>query len=617
MKLGANFIGNNICEFVVWAPFAKKISLKLSSNSWQLIPMDKDVDGYWSVIVDDVAPGTLYFYNLNDDRELPDPASFSQPDGVHTASQLINHHAFAWHDQEWQGIPLPEMIIYEIHTGTFTSEGTFDAAVAQIDVLRDIGVNAVEIMPVAQFPGERNWGYDGVYPFAVQNSYGGPEGLKKFVNECHEMGVAVILDVVYNHLGPEGNYLWDYGPYFTDRHKTPWGCAINFDGPYCNGVRKYFIGNAIYWFRDFHIDALRLDAIHGINDMSAKPFLLELSESTEQFSQQNGRKYYLMAESDLNDSRVAKSVNSGGLGIDSLWCDDFHHSIHSLLTGESSVYYADFGHTEHMIKSLREGYVYSGQYSLFRKRNHGNSSTELPAERLIVFSQNHDQAGNRAKGNRIAELVSFEALKLAAGIVILSPYIPLLFMGEEYGETAPFLYFISHSNPDLIEAIRQGRKKELESFNSQDKLSDPQSEDTFMKSKIQWSRREEGGNKVLLGYYKELIRLRKTVTPLSNLDKNNLSVRNDLGEKIIVMRRWKDNASALIIFNFNKEDIEINKLSLEMNFEKILDSSDEKWNGPGSVLPKTLKHNEKIKMRGESLALYLNESYSDEVSNQL
>jgi maltooligosyltrehalose trehalohydrolase len=617
MKLGANFIGSNKCEFVVWAPFAKKISLKLSSHSWQLISMDKDADGYWSVTADDAVPGTSYFYNINGEKDMPDPASFSQPDGVHTASQLINHSTFTWHDQGWKGILLSEMIIYEMHMGTFTSEGTFDAAVTRIDVLRDIGINAVEIMPVAQFPGERNWGYDGVYPFAVQNSYGGPEGLKKFVNECHKMGVAVILDVVYNHLGPEGNYLWDYGPYFTDRYKTPWGCAINFDGPYSNGVRNYFIENAMYWFRDFHIDALRLDAIHGINDMSARPFLLELSERAEQFSQQNGRKYYLMAESDLNDSRVAKSISGGGLGIDSLWCDDFHHSIHSLLTGESSVYYADFGHTEHMIKSLKEGYVYSGQYSLFRKRNHGNSSAELPAERLIVFSQNHDQTGNRAKGNRMAELVSFEALKLAAGIVILSPYIPLLFMGEEYGETTPFLYFISHSNPDLIEAIRQGRKNELEVFNSRDELPDPQSEDTFMKSKIQWSRREKGDNKVLLGYYKELIRLRKTVTPLLNLDKNNLSVSNDMGEKIIVMRRWKDNGSALVIINFNREDIEINKLLLEMNFKKILDSSDKKWNGPGSVLPKTLKHNKKIRMRGESLALYLNEPCCDEVGSQL
>src|SRR4030066_1209493 len=320
------------------------------------------------------------------------------------------------------------MIMYEIHVGTFTPEGTFDAVILRLDELSVLGINTIELMPVAQFPGERNWGYDGTYPFAVQNSYGGPEGLKILINECHKKGMAVILDVVYNHFGPEGNYLWDYGPYFTDRYKTPWGQAINYDDLYSNEVRNFFIENALHWFKNYHFDALRLDAIHGIFDFSAKAFLQELAEKVEEFSSSEGKKYYLIAESDLNDSRVIRPGNMGGYGIDAQWCDDFHHAVHTLLVHENKGYYVDFGETEHLVKSFREGFVYSGQYSEYRKRNHGNSSRDCPAEQFIVFTQNHDQVGNRMFGERLSNLVSFESLKLAAGAVLLSPYIPLLFM---------------------------------------------------------------------------------------------------------------------------------------------------------------------------------------------
>ncbi len=376
------------------------------------------------------------------------------------------------------------MIMYELHAGTFIPEGTFDAVIPGLDHLKDLGINATDIMPVAQFPGERNWGYDGVYPFAVQNSYGGPDGLKRIVNECHTKGIAVILDVIYNHLGPEGNYLRDYGPYFTDRYKTPWGQAINFDGPYSNEVRNFFIENALSWLKNYHIEGLRIDAIHGIYDMSAQPFLPELAERVEEFSQQEGRKFYLIAESDLNNSYALRPRDSGGSGLDALWCDDFHHALHTLLTGETDGYYVDFGKIGHLVKSFREGFVYSGQYSAFRKRNHGNSSADIPPDRFVVFSQNHDQTGNRLKGERLSSLVSFESLKLAAGVVLLSPYIPLIFMGEEYGETAPFLFFISHSDPELIKAVRQGRKDEFKTFNWKDEPPDPQDIETFMRSKL-------------------------------------------------------------------------------------------------------------------------------------
>jgi maltooligosyltrehalose trehalohydrolase len=497
--------------------------------------------------------------------------------------------------------------MYEIHIGTFTAKGTFDAALSRIDDLSELGINAIEIMPVAQFPGERNWGYDGVYPFAVQNSYGGPEGLRMFVNECHRKGIAVILDVVFNHLGPEGNYLWDYGPYFTDHYKTPWGQAINFDGPHSNAVREYFIENALYWLRDFHIDALRLDAIHGIYDISAKPFLSHLSERVEQFSREQGRKYYLVAESDLNNAFVAKPSLSGGYGLDSLWCDDFHHSLHSLITGESNGYYVDFGKVEHLAKSLNEGFVYSGQYSIFRNRNHGNSSADLPADRLVVFAQNHDQVGNRLQGERLSGLVSFEALKLAAGTVILSPYVPLLFMGEEYGETAPFLYFISHSDQGLIEGVRQGRRKEFETLDRHEEFPDPYSTDTFVKSTIQWEKKDQGSNMTLLNFYRELIRLRKTVPSLSHSERNCLSVRSDAVNKIIVIQRWKDSNHTLMILNFNQSDITIGNLAGGKKWEKVLVSSDENWDGPGSTLLSSIAADEEVLIRAESFALYKND----------
>jgi maltooligosyltrehalose trehalohydrolase len=604
MKIGAHYIKNVSCEFVVWAPFFSKILLVLRSQTEKLIPMQKDEFGYWKAVVDSIQAGTLYFYRLEGDRERPDPASNYQPYGVHEASRIVDHDAFDWQDSGWKGINLSEMIIYELHVGTFSPEGTFDAIIPRLDDLQETGINSIEIMPVAQFPGERNWGYDGVYPFAVQNSYGGTDGLKRLVNECHKRKMSVILDVVYNHLGPEGNYLWDYGPYFTDRYKTPWGQAINFDGAYSNEVRKFFIENALYWFQHFHIDALRLDAIHGIFDMSAKHFLLELSERVEEFSRKHGRKFYLIAESDLNDSIIGRQRDRGGYGIDCLWNDDFHHSMHTLLTSEADGYYTDYGEVEHIVKSLREGFVYSGQYSEFRKRDHGNSSADLPADRFIVFSQNHDQIGNRMFGERLSEFVSFEAQKLAAGIFLLSPYVPLLFMGEEYGETSPFLYFISHSDPQLIDGIRAGRKKDFEAFKWKGKPPDPQSTETFAKSKIDWDMRTKGNHRILLKLYTELIRLRKKTPALSIPDNDKLDVWADDAKKVVFMRRWRDNNHILAVFNFNSTDEKTNYLPHEMQWEKVLDSSDEKWNGPGTLLSEKLKHGDEVILRAESFVLY-------------
>lgn len=604
MRIGANYGKNNGCEFSVWAPLVKKISLKLLTPSERLVPMERDSHGYWKAHVNSCPPGTFYYYHLEGERDRPDPGSFYQPDGVHRASQVIDHHSYKWQDKEWQGIDKREMIIYELHIGTFTDEGTFLSAIQRLDDLRELGINAIEIMPVAQFPGERNWGYDGVYPFAVQNSYGGPDGLKGFVNECHKRGIAVILDVVYNHLGPEGNYIWDFGPYFTDKYKSPWGQAINFDGVHNQGVRNYFIENALYWFDYYHCDALRLDAIHGIYDNSESPFLLELSESVKGFSKRQGRTYILMAESDLNDANAARHADKGGLDLDVLWCDDFHHAMHTLLAGEDGGYYVDYGSVDYLVKSLMEGFVYSGEYSKFRKQNHGNSSKDLSADSFIVFSQNHDQVGNRVHGDRIASLVSFEAQKLAAGIILLSPFIPLLFMGEEYGETKPFYYFTSHSDTNLIESIREGRKKEFEEFQWKDEPADPQMEETFIKSILDWKKRVTGDHKTLLNYYSELIHLRKNIAALSNLDKESMTVWGDDESKVIIVERWHGKSRVLIIINMNSSDESIKAINYDHKWRKIFDSSDKKWNGPGTLLKDSINGNNEVVMRAQSLALY-------------
>jgi maltooligosyltrehalose trehalohydrolase len=607
VKIGVRYSGSGQYEFSVWAPFLRKVAVSIVSPEEITLPMKQTERGYWKTAAGNVYPGTRYFYQLDDERKRPDPASHFQPEGVHGPSEVVDHRSFEWDDRDWKGIPLAEMIMYEVHIGTFTPEGTFAAAINRIDDLKDLGINTIELMPVAQFPGERNWGYDGVYPFAVQGSYGGPDGLKRLVSECHKKEMSVILDVVYNHIGPEGNYLWDYAPYFTDKYRTPWGQAVNFDDAHSNEVRDYFIENAIHWFKNYHMDALRLDAIHGISDLSARPFLQELSERIEEFSSHEGKKVFLIAESDLNDSRVTRPKELGGYGIDAQWCDDFHHSVHTFLTGESQGYYMDFGRAEHLVKSIREGFVYSGQYSQYRKRNHGSSSKDRPADQFIVFSQNHDQIGNRMFGERLSTLASFESLKLAAGVVLFSSYIPLLFMGEEYGEDSPFLYFVSHSDAGLIEAVRKGRKKEFKSFNWEEEPPDPQSIETFLKSKIGWKKRLEGSHKVLCDFYKCLMKLRKSIPALSNLDKEGLDVCGLGNRKVLLMRRWRDRSNVFCIFNFNDADTMLMLPLSDGIWRKALDSAEIQWNGPGTALRERIIANEEVTVRSRSVVLYVKE----------
>ncbi|MEW6112372.1 MAG: malto-oligosyltrehalose trehalohydrolase [Thermodesulfobacteriota bacterium] len=585
--LGATYLGNGECRFCVWAPLAEKAVVHILHPRERVEPLLPRDRGYHVGNLEGVEPGALYMYSLNGEKERPDPASRSQPQGVHGPSQVVDSY-FPWEDGDWRGIRLRDYILYELHVGTFTQEGTFDAAMPHLERLRDLGITAIELMPVAQFPGARNWGYDGVYPFAVQNSYGGPEGLKRLVNASHARGIAVVLDVVCNHLGPEGNYLWDFGPYFSDRYRTPWGPAINYDGAYSDEVRRFFIENALSWVTDFHIDALRIDAIHGIFDFSAHHFLEELGRSVHEQAECLGRRVYVIPESDLNDSRVIRAREVGGYALDAQWNDDFHHAVHTLLTDERTGYYQDFGRINHLAKALREGFVYSGQYSPYRRQRHGNSSMGAPDERFVVFSQNHDQVGNRVRGDRLSTILDFESLKLAAGAVLLSPFIPLLFMGEEYAETAPFPYFVSHSDPDLIEAVRRGRREEFVAFNWDAEPSDPQAIETFEAAKLRHDLRSEGLHQAMHEFYAELIALRCKIARLvcGALEKREI-VALEHYNTVLMVRSTATDAIATV-FHFGQARTEVPLPLPAGQWRKLLDSAAERWNGPGSVVSEVL-----------------------------
>jgi len=582
--LGAVWSPEGACNFLLWAPKAQKVGVHIVHPRDRTIPMQPLEGGYFSAVAQGIASGTLYRYSLDGQTEWPDPASRFQPQGVHGPPEVVATD-FAWTDHGWLGIPLEKYVLYELHVGTFTSQGTFDAIIPRIYELRDLGITAIELMPVAQFPGSRNWGYDGVYPYAVQNSYGGPAALKRLVNACHQQGMAVVLDVVYNHLGPEGNYLADFAPYFADSYRTPWGQAVNFDGPQSDNVRRYFIESALQWISEFHVDALRLDAIHAIVDVSARPFLAELRTVIHAEASRLNRTAHLIAENNRNDVRVFSSCDLGGLGLDAVWNDDFHHSLHVLLTGERNGYYQDFSGIEELARAFREGFVYQGQYSNYRQRRQGNSSRQISAERFVVFSQNHDQVGNRSAGDRLAQLVSFEQLKLAAATVLFSPCVPLLFMGEEYGEPAPFPYFVSHSDPALIESVRNGRRMYLARFRWDGDMADPQGEETFLSSILNWKLRTEGHHRLLWSFYQESLRLRRDLPALACLDKEALEVLAFADSKAILVRRWNASSHSLAVLHFEDKASQLGLPVPAGRWKRKLDSADSRWGGGGSQAP--------------------------------
>ncbi len=585
-RLGGVYLGEDRCRFRVWAPLARTVEVHILSPQEEVVALDPRPLGYYDGVVEGIGPGTRYLYRLNGELERPDPASESQPEGVHGPSEIVDPR-FPWEDEGWRGLGLEELVIYELHVGTFSQAGTFEGVKEHLDELADLGVTALELMPVAQFPGTRNWGYDGVYPFAVQDSYGGPRGLKELVNDCHRRGLCVILDVVYNHLGPEGNYLRDFGPYFTEEYRTPWGEALNFDGPWSDEVRRFFLSNALFWITEFHMDGLRVDAIHGVKDSSARPFLQELSWWVHRRSRLLGRRVHLMAESDLNDARTVSPRESGGLGFDAQWNDDFHHAIHALLTGERDGYYEDFGRLRHLVRALRDGFVYQGQYSRYRKRRHGNKSGDISQRRMVVFSQNHDQVGNRALGDRLSVLLDPQGLKLAAGLVLLSPFVPLLFMGEEYGETAPFLYFTSHGDPDLAEAIRRGRNEELSQSVRLGFPPDPQDEATYLLCRLQRSLSRHGHHEALLRFYRALIALRKEIS-YAGMD-SDWEVEEVARDRILLVRSCSSERQVARLYHFGKEGFEATVPLRSGLWRKRIDSWEAEWMGPGSVLPSILE----------------------------
>ncbi|TVQ11231.1 MAG: malto-oligosyltrehalose trehalohydrolase [Leptolyngbya sp. DLM2.Bin27] len=598
------------CQFTVWGPELDSVELRLLSPQEATLPMDRDERGYWTVTAEDIVAGSQYRYCINGDGESlrPDPASFYQPEGVHGPSAVVDHSAYTWDDDDWQNLPWPDYVIYELHIGTFTPEGTFEAAIARLPDLKALGITAVEILPVAQFPGERNWGYDGVYPYATQNSYGGPEGFKRLVDACHQQGLAVILDVVYNHFGPEGNYTGCYGPYTTDKYKTPWGNAVNFDDAWCDGVRQYCIDNVLYWLREFHVDGLRLDAVHAIYDFSAHHILAEMAEAVVDLSKQLGKPLYLTAESDLNDVRLIRPSAEGGYGLEAQWSDDFHHALHTLVTGERYGYYQDFGTCEALATALRDRFVYSGNYSPFRRRRHGNSATDLPSHRFIACAQNHDQVGNAQGCNRLSVLVPFDALKLTAAVLLTSPYIPLLFMGEEYGETAPFQYFIDHSDPDLVKAVYEGRKREFKAAHGFGEPEPAHEPATFEMSKLHWDQRQEGQHHTLLRYYQRLLELRRQLRLSTPSYANEVQVTGDDDRQVITYRRSVVNGTLLSLMNFSPTvttlDVEGAEVTPEQPWVLTFDSAALEWDGPGSSLPAKISETQPVELPPLGFALY-------------
>jgi maltooligosyltrehalose trehalohydrolase len=504
-------------------------------------------------------------------------------------------------------VGLADLVLYELHVGTFSPSGTFDAIVPRLPALRDLGVTAIELMPIAAFPGERNWGYDGVCPFAVQETYGGVAGLQRLVNAAHASGLGVFVDVVYNHLGPEGNYLDHFGPYFTDEYRTPWGRALNFDGPDSDPVRRYFIESATYLVRAAHLDGLRVDAVHAILDRSARPFLAELTDAVHRERAVGSRMPVLIAESALNDPRVARSESDGGLGFDAFWNDDFHHALHTALTGERDGYYVDFDGVADLARVLSDGFALDGRYSRYRRRRHGIPLGPLASERLVVAAQNHDQVGNRSGGERLSALVSFEALKLAAGVLLLSPYRPLLFMGEEYGEPAPFLFFTSHSDPEVIAGVRRGRLEEAPPEGGASELIDPQAESTFARSRIDFTRRERLPHRALWELHRTLLRLRRDRVPPVRLATSQIRTGPEEAASWISLQ-WSDptGADTCAAFHFGPEVAHVDLFPSARGLYRLLDSSDTRWAGPGAASPGHRDPGERspIKMGPWSFALY-------------
>lgn len=537
--------------FKVWAPKPARVELALRGERF---PMNWQQGYWWSLEVPSAGAGDDYGFCVDGGPILPDPRSAYQPQGVHGPSRLIDHREYKWLDEGYRSAPLASSIIYELHVGTFTPEGTFEALIGRLDYLASLGITHVELMPVNEFVGQRGWGYDGVQLFAPYHVYGRPDDLKRLVDAAHARGLGMILDVVYNHMGPEGNYLGQFGYYFTDRYGTPWGQAVNFDGPDSDEVRRFVIDNAIMWLRDYHFDGLRLDGVFAIVDTSAIHIMEQMADEVRSLQAQTGRPYALIAESSLNDPRLVRAVEVGGYGLGAHWNDEFHHALHVALTGEREGYYQDYNGLEHLAKAIEHAYVYDGQYSPGRRRQHGRPATDLPSDRFVVFVQNHDQVGNRASGDRLSEHLTIGQLKIAATLALTSPYVPLIFMGEEWGSRRPFIYFADYQDSHLREALRAGRCKEFEAFGwKSEDLPDALAEQTFERSKIYWAEKGQPVHCELLEWYRRLIHLRRSTPQLLDTHLQRTHVRFDLSRQWLVMERSGVN----VLCNFSRQGAEI------------------------------------------------------------
>jgi maltooligosyltrehalose trehalohydrolase len=554
-------------RFDLWAPFAKSVAVCANGTKYSMTRVVER--GWWRAEVKDAGAGTEYGYLIDDDpTPYPDPRSQRQPEGVHGLSRVYDQHAFQWTDAKFQAPPLASAIIYELHIGTFTQQGTLDSAIERLDHLIDLGVTHVELMPVATFPGEFGWGYDGVALFSVQEQYGGPDALKRFVNAAREKGLAVLLDVVYNHFGPVGNYTGKFGPYLIDSHKTPWGGAVNLEGAGSFEVRRFFCDNALMWMRDYHIDGLRLDAVHAFMDRSAIHFLEQLATETETLAATLRRRLVLIAESDLNDPRLVTPREAFGLGMNAQWSDDFHHALFTVLNREPEAgYYSDFGTLAHLAKAIEQTFVYDGIYSNYRCRVHGRLAINVSKHRFVAFIQNHDQIGNRATGDRIREVVGMARSKIAAALVLTSPFIPMLFQGEEWAATSPFQYFANHEDPEMARAVSEGRKHEFKAFGwKPESIPDPEKRETFVRSKLNWNELSQGEHAEMLAWHRNLIRVRQASGCLNNGEPGHTRVTYNQQEQWLRM----DRGSIAVICNLGQSE---RALSLPSPSQLLLASS--------------------------------------------
>jgi maltooligosyltrehalose trehalohydrolase len=526
----------------VWAPLVDAIALDAGGSR---SPMVADGDGWFSAPWP--PPGTDYWLVIDGDR-IPDPRSRSQPFGYDGPSRVVDDSTYEWHDHAWHGFHLPAAVLYEMHVGTFSASGTFAGAIAHLDHLVALGVDAVEIMPLATFPGRWGWGYDGVLLFAPQEAYGGVVGAKAFVDACHARGLGVLVDVVFNHFGPAGNHLGRLAPYVAGAATTPWGQAVNLDGPGSDEVRNFFLDNSIMWLRDYHADGLRLDAVHAYEDHSAVHFLEELSNEVDRLAAHLGRPLWLVTESDLNNPRLVTAREANGYGCHASWSDDFHHALHVAITGERGGYYADFDGVDHVARSLTRGYVYEGQFSPSRRRRHGRPMRHLPATRLLGYLQNHDQVGNRALGDRIGTTASVRRQLLGATVVLMAPFVPMLFAGEEWAASTPFAYFSDHDDPELAEAITNGRRSEFAAFGwAPQDVADPQAPETFARSVLRWDERDDGEHAAALAWYRTLIAIRKKLAALADDDFDHVgAIAND---DLLLMQR----GAITVAVNFGDE----------------------------------------------------------------